>query len=51
MVGMRDGGPFENLYAHVILTEGDRIQRFEIFDVADTDRALARFDELCAGLG
>jgi hypothetical protein len=27
----------------------DRIQRLELFDVADADRALARFEELCAG--
>jgi ketosteroid isomerase-like protein len=50
MLGTRDGGPFENLYAHVILTDGDHIQRFEYFDVSDLDRALARFEELCAGL-
>jgi hypothetical protein len=48
MFGTRDGGPFENLYTHVILTDGDRVQRFEYFDVADLDRALARFEELCA---
>jgi class 3 adenylate cyclase/ketosteroid isomerase-like protein len=48
MFGTRDGGPFENLYAHVILTGGDRVQRFEYFDVPDLDRALARFEELCA---
>jgi ketosteroid isomerase-like protein len=48
MFGTRDGGPFENLYAHVILTDGDRIARFEYFDVADADGALARFAELCA---
>ena len=49
MFGARDGGPFENLYVHVILTRGDRIWRFEYFDIADADRALARFEELCAG--
>jgi ketosteroid isomerase-like protein len=48
MFGTRDGGPFENLYAHVILTGGDRVQRFEYFDAPDLDRALARFEELCA---
>jgi hypothetical protein len=47
--GTRDGGPFEKAFAAVILTDCDRIQRYEIFDLADTDRALARFDELCAG--
>ena len=46
--GTRDGGPFENVFVTVILTDGDRIQRYEIFDVADADRALARFEELCA---
>jgi hypothetical protein len=49
MFGTRDGGPFENLIMNVILTDGDRIRRFEFFDVADADRALARFEELCGG--
>ncbi len=43
--GTRDGGPFENFFARVFLTAGDRIQRFEMFDA---DAALARFAELCA---
>jgi len=47
LFGTRDGGPFENEIASVLITEGDRIQRNEIFDVADPDRALARFAELC----
>ncbi len=46
---LRDGGPFENVFVVVALVDGDRIQRFEIFDIADADRALARFEELCAG--
>jgi class 3 adenylate cyclase len=45
---LRDGGPFENVFVVVALVEGDRLQRFEIFDVADADRALARFEELCS---
>ena len=49
MVGMRDGGSFENLFLHVMLIDRGRIQRNELFDVADADRALARFEELCAG--
>ncbi len=47
--GTRDGGPFENLFAGVFLIEGDRIQRYEFFDLTDADRALARFSELCGG--
>jgi ketosteroid isomerase-like protein len=50
MVGTRDGGPFENTFVGVVLVDGDRIQRNELFDVADADRALARFEELCAGM-
>ncbi len=46
--GTREGGPFENLMARVILTGGDRIQRFEVFDLDATAQALARFEELCA---
>jgi hypothetical protein len=45
---LRDGGPFENVFVVVALVEGDRLQRFEIFDVTDADRALARFEELCS---
>ena len=47
MFGARDGGEFENLYAHVFLTDGERIRRIEYFDSADVDRALARFAERC----
>jgi ketosteroid isomerase-like protein len=49
MFGTRDGGPFESPIMNVILTGGDRIERFEFFDVADADQALARFEELSAG--
>ena len=44
------GGPFENVFVRVIVTDGDRIQRYELFDIRDPDRALARFEELCADL-
>jgi ketosteroid isomerase-like protein len=46
----RDGGPFENIFVRVIVTGGDRIQSNDTFDVADADRALARFEELCNGV-
>ena len=45
---LNDAGPFENLFVRVLVTDGDRIRSNDIFDVADADRALARFDELCA---
>ena len=45
----RDGGPFENIFIRVLVTDDDRIQSNDSFDIADADRALARFDELCAG--
>ena len=44
------GGPFENVAVRVILTDGDHIQRYELFDIGDTDRALARFEGLRADL-
>ena len=46
MHGTRDGGAFENLLVTLALTRGDRIERFELFDPADAERALARFAEL-----
>lgn len=45
---VRNGGPFENLYVIIALTAGDHIQHYEAFDVADTERAVARFEERCA---
>ena len=45
----RDGGPFENLFVGVYLTDGDRIERYEFFDVGDADRGIARFEALCDG--
>ena len=41
------GGPFENVFIVVWLTDGDRISIIEVFDVDDAERAVARFDELC----
>jgi hypothetical protein len=46
--GTREGGPFESLFVNVARSDRDRLARMEIFDIADADRALARFDELCA---
>jgi len=43
-----DGGPFEDVFVAVLLTRGDHVERYEFFDVGDADRALARFEELCA---
>jgi hypothetical protein len=48
---MQDGGPFENVFVRVLLVVGDRIQDYEVFDVGDAERALARFEELCGGQG
>jgi hypothetical protein len=45
---LRDGGPFENLLLRVLVTDDDCIQHFDSFDVGDADRAVARFEELCA---
>jgi ketosteroid isomerase-like protein len=42
----RNGGPFENAFVAVLLTRGDQVQRYEFFDIGDTDRAVARFEEL-----
>jgi hypothetical protein len=47
--GTREGGPFESVFIPVFLTRGDHIERYELFDLADADRALARFAELSAG--
>jgi len=43
-----DGDPFESIFVTVYLTAGDHIVRCEAFDVADADRAAARFEALCA---
>jgi hypothetical protein len=47
--GTREGGPFESVFVGVFLTRGDHIERYELFDLEDTERALARFAELSAG--
>jgi hypothetical protein len=42
---VRDGGPFENVFIGVFLVAGERMARYEPFNLADLERALARFDE------
>jgi hypothetical protein len=42
------GGPFENEFFATALVVGGHIQRYEIFGDADAERAVARFEELCA---
>ena len=42
------GGRFGNILVHVGMTTGDRIQHTEAFGADDAERALARFEELCA---
>ncbi|HVM95746.1 MAG TPA: hypothetical protein VMT89_05125, partial [Candidatus Acidoferrales bacterium] len=44
----RDGGSFESLFIPVLVVRGNHIVAYEIFDVADSAQALARFDALCA---
>ena len=44
------GGPFENVVVRTMVTAGDRLQRCELFDLGDADRAVARFEELCSHL-
>lgn len=41
-------GPFEDFRIWVALNRGDRFARYEFFEEADAERAVARFDELCA---
>jgi len=43
-----DGGPFENVFISVRLMAGNLTQRFEFFDLAHADRALACFEEFSA---
>jgi hypothetical protein len=43
------GGPLENESLALALSAGDRIARYELFDEPDSERALARFEALCAG--
>ncbi|MBI1817962.1 MAG: nuclear transport factor 2 family protein [Deltaproteobacteria bacterium] len=44
---LRDGGPFENVMLRVIVTDGDHIRHWDLFEVGDGERALARLEELC----
>jgi len=46
--GTRDGGEFENVFLGVDVWDAARMWRFEFFEVEDAERALARFEELCA---
>jgi hypothetical protein len=47
--GTHQGGAFEQEPAiAVAVTRGQLLQRCEFFDAAEAERALARFDELCA---
>ena len=48
--GTHDGGAFENPALVLALTGGPLVERYELFDLGDTERTLARLDELCAGL-
>jgi hypothetical protein len=45
--GTREGGPFETVFLAVMRADGDRITRYELFDVDAADAAIARFEELC----
>jgi hypothetical protein len=42
------GGEFEILALGVLISEGDRVALLERYDLADAERALARFEALCA---
>ncbi len=46
--GTRDGGPWESPFVGLFMISGDRVQRYEIYDLDAADAALARFAELCA---
>jgi hypothetical protein len=47
---LRDGGPFENVFLAINLVAGGRLTLTEPYAIADGDRALARFHEICAAL-
>ncbi len=42
-----DGGAFESVAVGVAVVEGDRVRRVEFFELAEAERAIARFEELC----
>ena len=41
------GGPFEHVVFALAWIAGERSQRDEVFDEADADRAVERFEALC----
>jgi hypothetical protein len=45
---MQDGGRFENVFLRLMLARRDQIHCYEVFEVGDAERAIARFEELCA---
>jgi len=45
---LRDSGPFENVSVVLCMADQQRVVRLEPFLTGDIDKALARFDELCA---
>jgi hypothetical protein len=45
----RDGAEFENVFVSLFVAPGAQIERFERFELAELDRALARFEELTGG--
>jgi len=47
---VQDGGPFENFLVALCLNAGDHARRFEVFGIDDADRAISRFEELCASV-
>jgi ketosteroid isomerase-like protein len=48
--GTRDGGPFESVFTSCFVARDGRAVRIEAFPITDGERAVARFDELCAAL-
>ncbi|MFN2428042.1 MAG: hypothetical protein ABR587_16530, partial [Candidatus Binatia bacterium] len=45
---LRDSGPFENVSVVICMADHERVVRLEPFLTCETDKALARFHELCA---
>jgi len=43
---IRGGGPLASVGVRVFMSDGTRIQRYEVSDVGDADPARARFAEL-----
>jgi hypothetical protein len=42
-------GPFENVFVWLLETDGGGIRRLDVWDVAEADTALGRFEELRSG--